>query len=595
MRSKWVRRVALVATALLAVIPASAASADELPAVDAGHVHTCAINAAASVVCWGNNAYGQSSAPAGSFTQVSAGYWSSCGVRTDGSAACWGWNGYGQTSPPPGAFASVSIGYAHACGLRLDGSVVCWGGYGYGTSPPAGSFTSVGAGNDYSCGVRATGELACWGYGGHGELAYPSGTFIALGVGVNHACAVRSDGTVACWGYNPAGATNAPAGTFTSVTAGNSHSCGVRTDGSVACWGYPAYGATSPPAGSFKSVSAGTFHTCGVRTDDSVVCWGYSSDGQVTPPAGAFNQAPNADPITGATSVHEGDVMSYSVAASDPDGDTLSHQWSVASGNAQIEGSSTGASVDVRFTDGPSAVELKVEISDGHGEVVSRTLAVDAANVAPTLSSLALTGANSTACSGGNDVGVSVDFSDPAGAHDSYAGTIDWGDGSPATSFGAAPVSQDHHYAAGRYTVKVDVSDEDGGDAEPATGLVALLYEMSGILQPINSDGSSVYARKKGSTIPVKVRITDCAHTPVGGLAPTIGTSQTNDLVETDPVNEVASTSAADTTGQMRYDAAAGQYIYNLSTTSLAVGNWTIYVRQSASNPSQTKQGVWLK
>ena len=588
---KW---LALAATALLVAVP-SAASAQEVPAVDAGHVHSCALTASGSAVCWGNNAYGQSSAPAGMFTQVSAGYWSSCGVRTDGSGACWGWNGYGQTSPPAGSFTSISIGYAHACGLRPDDSVVCWGGYGYGTSPPVGSFKAVGAGNDYSCGIRTTGALACWGYGGHGETAYPSGAFTALGVGVNHACAVRTDGTVACWGYNPYGATNAPAGTFTSVTAGNIHSCGVRTDGTVACWGYAGYGATTPPAGTFKSVSAGSYHTCGVKTDDSVVCWGYSGDGQATPPAGAFNQPPDVGPIAGATTVREGDSGTYTIGATDPDGDALSHQWTVVSGNAQIDGPSTGATVDLRFTDGPSAVQLAVEVSDGHGHAITRSLAVDEANVAPTLSALALTGAEATACAGGNDVNLAVDFTDPAGANDQYAGTIDWGDGSPSTSFTGSPVSQGHHYAAGRFTATVGVSDEDGGNAEPATGSVALLYQMSGILQPINADGSSIYARKKGSTIPVKVRITDCAQAPVGGLAPKIGTSQNNNLVEADPVNEVASTSAADTTGQMRYDAAAGQYIYNLSTTDLSVGSWTIYVRQPASNPSQTKQSVSLK
>ena len=35
------------------------------------------------------------------------------------------------------------------------------------------------------------------------------------------------------------------------------------------------------------------------------------------------------------------------------------------------------------------------------------------------------------------------------------------------------------------------------------------------ILQPINSDGTSVYNRKGGSTIPVKFRVCDAAGRPI--------------------------------------------------------------------------------
>jgi hypothetical protein len=99
-----------------------------------------------------------------------------------------------------------------------------------------------------------------------------------------------------------------------------------------------------------------------------------------------------------------------------------------------------------------------------------------------------------------------------------------------------------------------------------------------------------VFARRRGSTIPVKVRITDCAGAPVAGLAPAIGVSQDSSLSGTDSVNEVGSTSAADTTGFMRYD--GGQYIYNLSTTALSTGSWTLYVRQPLAGQSKATFGL---
>ena len=84
----------------------------------------------------------------------------------------------------------------------------------------------------------------------------------------------------------------------------------------------------------------------------------------------------------------------------------------------------------------------------------------------------------------------------------------------------------------------------------------------SGILQPIHADNSSSF--QFGRTIPVKIRVTDCATgAAINTLAPTIS------LVLLDqggvPVNDVESSSAADSGNTMR-SAGDGQYIFNLST-----------------------------
>ena len=83
----------------------------------------------------------------------------------DGSVACWGDDEYGEATAPEGEFASVSAGSAHACGVRVDGSVACWGDDEYGeATAPEGEFTSVNAGvGNHTCGVRVDGSVACWG------------------------------------------------------------------------------------------------------------------------------------------------------------------------------------------------------------------------------------------------------------------------------------------------------------------------------------------------------------------------------------------------------------------------------------------------
>ena len=73
----------------------------------------------------------ESSVAAVGYVAVSAGGRHSCALRADGSVVCWGDNGYGQAVAPAGAFVAVSAGERHSCGiLRRNfrgGSVVCWG------------------------------------------------------------------------------------------------------------------------------------------------------------------------------------------------------------------------------------------------------------------------------------------------------------------------------------------------------------------------------------------------------------------------------------------------------------------------------------
>jgi hypothetical protein len=112
---------------------------------------------------------------------------------------------------------------------------------------------------------------------------------------------------------------------------------------------------------------------------------------------------------------------------------------------------------------------------------------------------------------------------------------------------------------------------------------------MSTVLPPINPDGSSVV--KHGSTVPVKVRITDCSGAPVAGLAPTVSWSPS------DGIGGSAASTAAYGSGTMRYDPAAGQYIYNLSTKSLpnTPARYTLTVHEPQAPSLSTSATFWLR
>jgi hypothetical protein len=80
------------------------------------------------------------------------------GLKSDGTIVCWGNNGYGQcTVPSPNEdFMTIAGGSLHSLGLKSDGSVVAWGynGSGQCTVPsPNGDFIAIVAGDEFSMAI----------------------------------------------------------------------------------------------------------------------------------------------------------------------------------------------------------------------------------------------------------------------------------------------------------------------------------------------------------------------------------------------------------------------------------------------------------
>ena len=377
--------------------------------------------------------------------------------------------------PPAGAFTQVSAGASFACGLKTDGTIACWGADNNGqTTPPAGTFTQVSAGAAQACGIKSDGTIACWGANSYGQLATPpAGTFTQVSAGAAHTCGIKSDGTIACWGDNPNGQATPPAGTFTQVSAGGYDTCGLKTDGTIACWGDNTYGQTTPPAGTFTQVSAGPIRICGLEADQSVACWGYTAIAESgnNPPA-----ALPGGPYVG----FEGTPVVLNLSGADPDGNALQYSWDLGDGT---NGRGPLPPASHTYADNGSYT-ITLTVSDQNGGTDTKSTTASIANVAPTIPAGGLTGPlTPLPLTGGSAMApVTLAFSDPAGTRDTYAAQIQCGNGTVLTASAiTSPYSGTCAYsAAGIYTLRATVADDDGGISPEALFQYVVVYDPAG-------------------------------------------------------------------------------------------------------------------
>jgi len=293
---------------------------------------------------------------------------------------------------------------------------------------------------------------------------------------------------------------------------------------------------------------------------------------------------PNAPPTVnagGSYSVNEGSSVTLSATGSDPNGDSLAYTWDLDN-NGSFETNGQSVSFSAATLDGPSGpYTVKVRATDqgGLSAVSSATVGVD--NVAPSVSYSAVSG--NLSC-GPSNANYTIIFSDPAPA-DTHTAVVDWGDGN-TENLGTvgSTFAISHAYAlVGIYTATVTVTDDDGGIGS-TTIAKTVNYNTSGFLQPINVDGTSVF--KYGSTIPVKISFTNCDGSIPANLAPVIKLTMISGATPGLDINEPISTSAADTTGVMRFS--TNQYIYNLATKPLPDSSATYLITVSIPSTGQT-------
>lgn len=265
---------------------------------------------------------------------------------------------------------------------------------------------------------------------------------------------------------------------------------------------------------------------------------------------GSTNTAPTISAAADDAVGNEGDTLT--VTGEFADGDPLTVTADNVLGDFQDNGDGSW-SWSLATDDDVAEQSITVTASDGELSAAD-TFLVRADNVDPTVTATA-------DAVGACQVTIDVAFTDP-GSADTHTVAVDWGDGtSDPVVDGTSGMDVVHTYtAAGSYTVDVTVEDDDGGvGTDSAT--FATRNIPSAVLQPINLDGRSTF--KLGSTVPVKLTVTDCGGGVVTSLAPVVGLVKIDNTPEA-AVNEVASTSTPTAGTTMRWS--VDQYVYNLST-----------------------------
>lgn len=256
-------------------------------AITAGGSHTCALLDNGSVRCWGFAYQGQlgnssqvtigdtetpGSVPVvdlGGHTAkaISAGEAHTCALLDNDSVLCWGDNSFGQ------------LGYGNNANIGDDEAPGSVGPVNFGVGRTA---TAIGAGGSHTCALLNDASVRCWGLGRNGQLGYGDTNNIAdsarpnlagpvnlgrsasaISAGGTHTCARLDDGSVRCWGNGGRGRLGygstmdvgddelpsavspvnlGPGRQALAVSPGQSHTCARLDDGSVRCWGYGGNG-----------------------------------------------------------------------------------------------------------------------------------------------------------------------------------------------------------------------------------------------------------------------------------------------------------------------------------------------------------------
>ncbi|MBP6628908.1 MAG: hypothetical protein KA297_05720 [Kofleriaceae bacterium] len=346
------------------------------PAIDSEAQHTCALDQAGGVWCWGRNDAGQCGTGAvttvaaptrvgpdviPAATAISVGATHTCALDGAGQIWCWGDNSSEQLGPGPGpgpaaapvqvavpfAATAVAAGYGATCAISPGGGVWCWG-YNedgqLGLDPPQyaalpaqvpglSGITRLASSHGAICAGDAAGQGWCWGHNYYGQLGLGDGRLrhlaaqtvrsdvVELAAGQDHACAVGAGGELACWGANWDGQLGdgtearrrAPVviGTgYAGPTMGAYHTCARTGAGLVACWGDGGRGQLAGPTGastptlvsglsiSATAVRAGLLHTCALG-GGAVWCWGDNSALQLGNGTAAMRATP--EPVVGLT------------------------------------------------------------------------------------------------------------------------------------------------------------------------------------------------------------------------------------------------------------------------------------------------------
>jgi len=569
-----------------ALVPTTVSGIADAVSVAGGGEHTCAVHANQQVSCWGNNDGGQlgdgthepSALPldvSGSFSAVSAGGFNTCAIRNQQEAACWGHGIHGELGN--GTFDRSMVPVAVFGGRALG----------------------QGCADDTTCDSgHCVDGVCCFTTCGGGALDDCEACSKIMGASLNGECTARLPGPCADDG-NPCtadfcdgmlSACQHPAGNDGEVCA--SAACEVATcsGASSVCPDLAAI-----PECTFESTGGGTNVAVEVNggldtVGGALIIFSQVSDGDVTltantvggPPPDEYGLVPDGlaryfDIDTTATYPPNGaaDIVVCLHYDQDwlPDLDHDGH-GDECHAPARVEQECALQLVHYDAAGVPTALPpppawMGLDPLEPIGNTICGlthslspfALAVPLDRTPPLFVDLPGT--------------ITAFATSTQGANVSYPtpNAVDALDGPRPVS--CAPASG-FQFPPGKTTVTCTAADAHGNPAG-ATFTVWVQYQAPSdgtfFLQPINPDNTSIF--KKGSTVPVKFRLHG-ASAGISNLVARLSVAKVSNGIEGTSV-EAVSTSAADAGNMFRSDGSGGQYIFNLSTKSLATGTWSLH------------------
>ncbi len=267
------------------------------PTIAAGYEHTVGISADGHALSWGDNTYGQRTAPAHHLLAVAAGGWHALGYDAEGRVHAWGRSNHGQT-----VFATVSkfravgvaAGMVHSLAVGDDGRILAWGNNDEGqcTVPDLRQpGLSVTAGMRHSVVLLADGTVRAWGNNSANQTVVPAGlnNVIAVAAGGQSSAALKSDGTVVVWGELAARSHSIELlNDVVAISLGGEHGVVLRADGQLEFFGNDDYGQCTLPRNLPRiiAITCGTLHTVVVAESGQMYAWGRDSYQQTHVPDG---------------------------------------------------------------------------------------------------------------------------------------------------------------------------------------------------------------------------------------------------------------------------------------------------------------------
>ena len=194
------------------------------------------------------------------------------------------------------------------------------------------------------------------------------------------------------------------------------------------------------------------------------------------------NNPPTAS-AGGPYSVDEGSYCLVTADGSDPDGDALTFAWDLDNDGA-FETPGQSATFSAGELGGPSTHTIVVQVMDTGGLWATDQTTVEVLNIAPTVGEIT---APVDPVEVNTAISVSANFSDP-GTSDTHTAICDWGDDNTSEGIvdetgGSGSVSGNYIYTtAGVYTVKLTVTDDDGGSSQSIFQFVVVYNPEGGFV-----------------------------------------------------------------------------------------------------------------